>query len=706
MNDDVIPRLPDASQIAWPVADAEPVTRTRHGHTDIDPWAWMRDVDDPRLHDLLVAENAATTQATAGLTDIQATLFQEIRGRIQETDLSVPWRRGDWWYQVRTFEGRAYPVHLRAPATGDSPPEDDAYTVVLDENMIAEGHEHSRLGGAAVSPDGRWLAWSVDHTGDESHTLSIRDLSTGEDLDEHIEGVAPPLAWSADSTWVFSVTLDATQRPWQVWRHRVGTSTDEDQLVFQEDDERFFVDVGNNRSDDWIVISSQSAITGEHHLLDAHDPTGPLRIVTPRRDGVEQLVELTRDRMFVLTNADGAEDFALFEGDPRTPTTPWTTVIPHEPGVRLEDLDAFATHLVVHLRRGGTTGMRVLDLTDRSIRDLTFPETIGTVGASVNARYGDRRYRFVYESLVTPPTLYEENLGTGERIVLKTQPVLGGYTPDEYRSERLWVDADDGVAVPVSVVYRRDTPLDGTAPCLLYGYGAYEISIDPWFSAARLSLLERGWVFAVAHVRGGGELGRHWYEDGKFSHKTHSFTDFVAVARHLCATGFTAPDRLVARGGSAGGLLVGAALNLAPELFAGVIAEVPFVDPLNTLLDPTLPLTVTEWEEWGNPVDDPEAFTTIRGYAPYENVQPVPYPAVLATAGVNDPRVSVHEPLKWAQRLRAATTGTRPILLKVEMGAGHGGPTGRYDAWRDEAFVLAFALAAVDSRDDQPLASL
>lgn len=665
-----------------------------HGRRRPDPRAWMRQTDDPGFLDLLTAENAYTAAMTDGGADLREQLFEEIRSRVKETDLSVPWRKGGWWYQARTFEGKAYPVHVRFPDDGrGTPPDDDATPqVVIDENAIAEGHDYSQLGGAAVSPDGNLVAWSVDHEGDESYVLRIRDLATGIDRDETVAGVSYPLAWSADSRHVFYTTLDAIHRPHQVWRHELGTDQSADALVYSEPDERFFVNVAANRSGDWIIVSSQSAVTGEHHLLDANDPTGELRCITPRRQDVEVHVEAHRDRLYVLTNADGAEDFALFSIDVDDLEAPWQTVIAHEPGVRLEDLDAFAGHLVVHLRRDGVTGLRIIDLTDGSTRSISLPETVGTVSASANAEFDAATYRFAYQSLVTPPSLFEEDLRTGDRTLLKQHEVLGGYDPKAFTSTRIWVNAEDGTPVPVSIVHRADVPLDGRAPCMLYGYGAYEISVDPWFSAARLSLLDRGWVYAIAHVRGGGEMGRHWYEDGKFAHKPNSFTDFVAVVRHLIATGHTAPDRLVIRGGSAGGLLVGAATNLAPDLFAAVIAEVPFVDPLNTLLDPTLPLTVTEWEEWGNPVDDPAAFDTIASYSPYENVKAAPYPAILATAGITDPRVSVHEPAKWVQELRATTTGDRPILLRVEMGAGHGGPTGRYDAWRDEAFLLAFAL--------------
>jgi oligopeptidase B len=421
---------------------------------------------------------------------------------------------------------------------------------------------------------------------------------------------------------------------------------------------------------------------------------------------VEYSVAHHPDGLFVTSNHGGAEDFALWRaplaGTAVAPRTEWTTVLSHAPGTRLLGADALAGHLVVSLRTGGLTGLRVVDpATGAVLRDLSFDDPVGTVGAGINAVFDTTTYRFGFQSLVIPPSVYDEDLATGERTLLKQQPVLGGYEPAQYASDRAWATAADGTKVPISLVWRPDAqPAGEPAPCLLYGYGAYEISMDPWFSAARLSLLDRGVTFAIAHVRGGGELGRHWYEDGKFGHKANSFDDFIACARHLVDTGRTDAAHLAARGGSAGGLLMGAVANRAPELFRAIVAEVPFVDPLATMLDPTLPLTVIEREEWGDPIADADAYGWLKGYSPYENVAAVPYPAILATAGLNDPRVGFHEPAKWVARLRDVAPGAvgtdRPVLFKVELGSGHGGPSGRYDAWRDEAFVLAFILHQVE----------
>lgn len=681
-----------------PRAPSAPTVRDLHGEAIDDPYHWLRDRSDPRVRPLLDAENAYTAAITAPQHALVDQLFDEIRGRIQETDLSVPWRRGTWWYQSRTIEGRSYPVHVRRAddGSGTGPHPSALEQVLLDENLVGAGHDYSRVGAAAVSPDGALLAWAVDHEGDEAHVLRIRDLTTGLDSAPLTSTGSYSVAWAADSATVFYTTLDAAQRPWQIWRHRLGAPPGADVLVIEEPDERFFLHVETSRSGRWIVLAAGSAITSEVHLLPANDPTAVPTLVAAREQGVEYSVEPHLDEVFILSNVNGAEDFALYRAPAAQPgPANWVPVSPHVPGVRLDGVDALRDHLVVHLRRDGVTGLAVIDLATDARRELELPEDVGTVAPSVNEEFDISTYRFSYQSLVTPASVFDEDLATGKRVLRKQQPVLGGYTPHELETRRIWATADDGTAVPITVVHRQGLTLDGTAPCLLYGYGAYEMSMDPWFSAARLSLLQRGWVWAIAHVRGGGEMGRRWYTDGKLLAKPNSFTDFVTCARHLVLDGYTSPDRLVARGGSAGGLLMGAVANMEPGLFRAIVAEVPFVDPLNTLLDASLPLTVTEWEEWGNPAEDPEVYRCIRSYTPYENVRAQPYPAILATAGLEDPRVGYHEPAKWVQRLRAASTGDRPILLRTEMGAGHGGPSGRYDAWRDEAFILAFVLSQV-----------
>lgn len=692
--------------------------RTHHGAEVVDPYAWLIDGDDPEVISHLETENTWTESVTEHLAPLRSKVFEEIRRRTQETDLSVPVRDGRWWYLVRTEAGRSYPIHCRRPddGTGEAPAGDDSLEqVILDPNDLAGEGEYLGLGILDVSPDGNRLAYAVDRTGDERHQLRFRDLTTlggAADSDpagstggvgEAIEGVAYGFAWAADSETCWYTVQDDASRPHRVLRHRIGTDPSDDVEVFREDDERFHVSVGPSRSGAIAVISSGSAITSESWLLDCHDPDRDPQVVVAREHGVEYSVAHHDRGLYVTSNHGGAADFAVWRADlsgtTAAPREAWEPVVPHSPGTRLDGVEAFAGHLVLHGRSEAATAMWLLDPLTGDRTRVEGDEEVATFSGSANPEYATTRYRFSYQSLTTPASVYELDVPSGHRTLLKQQPVLDGFDRSRYGSERLWATAGDGTLVPVSVVWRRDlVDASRPAPCLLYGYGAYEASMDPWFSIARLSLLDRGVVFAIAHVRGGGELGRRWYEDGKFGSKASSFSDLVACGRLLVESGRTSPDRLAIRGGSAGGLLVGAALNLAPELFRVVVAEVPFVDPLNTLLDPSLPLTVIEWEEWGDPLHDPEAYGWIAGYSPYENIRPAAsatYPAVLATAGLHDPRVGFHEPTKWVAALRDAGHGTgvdRPVVLKVEMGAGHGGPTGRYDAWRDEAFVLAFVL--------------
>lgn len=698
-----------------PVAERRPATRTRHGVTDPDDLGWMRVHDDPALLPLLEAEDAHADAVLAPLTPLVDAIEAEIKERTQEDDLSVPHRKGAWWYQARTVEGRSYAIHQRRPddGTGLAPVEGSESTVILDENALAEGHPYLSLGVADISPDGWLLAYAVDHDGSEQHTLRIRDLRTGDDLPVAIGNVSYGFAWAADSAGFVYTTLDPAQRPWRVHSHFLGADPTgaDDALLLEEPDDRFWVGVGASRSGDLIVIDVGSAITSELHLIDAHAVEDGARLAIPRRQGVEVQAAHHGDWLFLVSN-DEALDFALWRAPLSAPDRArWEPVIAHEPGTRIVGVEAFARYLVVHLRTGGKPALRIIDAaavtgaeppTPEAVaaagRDLTFPDAGYSLGGGANEEWDTTRYRFSYQSLTTPGTLFEEDLATGERVQLKQTPVLGGFDPARYRTELVWAPAADGTLVPVSLAARADVEPDGTAPVVLYGYGAYEISMDPWFSIPRLSLLDRGVVFAIAHVRGGGELGRSWYEDGKLLAKPHSFSDLVAAADHLAATGWADGERIAIRGGSAGGLLVGAATNLAPTRFRAVVAEVPFVDALQTILDPDAPLTATEWEEWGNPITDPEVFATMRGYSPTENVGTGPYPVVLATGGLNDPRVGVHEPAIWVQRLRELTSPPpdRPVIFRVELGAGHGGPSGRYDAWRREAETLAFLLTALE----------
>jgi oligopeptidase B len=682
--------MADVKSLEAPVAKRVPHVRDVHGDATEDDWYWLVDRDDPDTVAYLEAENAFTEASTEHLAPMRARLFDEIKARIQETDLSVPVRRGPWWYITRTEEGMQYPKLCRRPGPDDETNEQ----LLLDGNELAGDSPYFAFGVVDVSPDHRLVAYSTDYDGNETYTVRFKDLESGQLTSDLIEGTYYGSAWATDNATFFYTTIDDAHRPYRVWRHRLGTASTADVLVYEETDERFFVSISLSRSEQFVVVSSNSKITSEVRVLAANEPDGSFAVVEARRQGVEYSIDHQGDRFVILHN-DGALDFELAEAPVASPgRAEWRPLIPHAPGTRLMDVEAFADHLVVHLRRNALTGVRIVP-DDGEPWEIEFPEAVFSVEPGDNAEYDTSEFRLSYESLVTPPTVYDYDIANRELVLRKQQPVLGGYDPTDFESTREWAVADDGTRVPISLVRRRGVPQDGSAPCLLYGYGSYEASMDPWFSVFRLPLLDRGFVFAVAHVRGGGECGRDWYENGKLLHKRNTFTDFIACARHLCEQQYTSAERMSARGGSAGGLLVGAVLNLAPEQFAAVLAEVPFVDALNTILDPTLPLTVMEWEEWGNPIESADVYAYMKSYSPYENVERKAYPAILATAGLNDPRVGYHEPAKWVAKLRATKSDDQSLLLKTEMGAGHGGPSGRYDLWRDQAFMLSFVIDAL-----------
>lgn len=702
-----------------PIAKRVPSERVHHGHTFVDEYEWLRDKENPEVVAHLEAENAWTEKQTAHLAPLREKIFEEIKSRTQETDMSVPTRMGDWWYYARTVEGKQYSIQCRCPVSDPddwNPPELapgvelPGEQVLLDGNVEAAGHEFFSLGAFSISHDGTLLAYSVDVVGDERYTLRFKNLGTGELLADEVPGTAPGATWAIDNSHIFYLTVDESWRPDTVWRHRLGTSHTEDVEVFHESDERFWVSVGTTRSEKYLMIWVGSKITTEGWVLESADPTGEFRVLLPRREGVEYGAEHAvvggEDRFLVMHNdvvevvddatgeitREKAENFVLAEAPVDDPSA-LRTLIGHRHDVRLEDVDAFAGHLVLGYRREALTRLAVWPLTADGYGELTeleFDEELFAVGPGANPEWHQPMLRLGFTSFITPSRVYDYVVDSGELLLRKAQPVLGDFDPSDYEQRRDWAVAEDGTRIPLSIVARKGAPAN--APALLYGYGSYEASIDPGFSVARLSLLDRGMVFAVAHVRGGGEMGRHWYENGKTLAKKNTFTDFVACARHLIDTGVTRPDRLVADGGSAGGLLMGAVANLAPELFAGILANVPFVDPLTSILDPSLPLTVIEWDEWGNPLDNPEVYEYMRSYSPYENVEAKDYPAILAITSLNDTRVLYVEPAKWVAKLRATKTGDAPLLLKTEMSAGHGGVSGRYEKWREVAFEFAWVL--------------
>jgi oligopeptidase B len=681
--------------------------RVHHDDVFLDPYEWMRDKSDPEVIAHLEAENAHVDEMTEYQEPLRQKIFDEIKARTKETDLSVPLRRGDWWYYGRSFEGKQYGVHCRCPISGPDdwePPVFDEHTavpgeqIILDENVEADGHDYFAVGAASVSPDGNLLAYSTDVVGDERYTLQFKDLRTSALYPDRITGIAAGITWATDSATVYYTTVDESWRPDTVWRHRLG-HTGHDEQVFTEPDERFWVGVGRTRSNRYIIIAAGSAITSEIRFADAADPQAEFTTVLPRRDGVEYSVDHAiiggEDRFLILHN-DGAPNFTLAEAPVDDPSAQRTLIAARD-DVRLEGVDAFARHIVVHYRRGALPKLQLWPLTDRGYgtpADITFDSELMACGLGGNPNWDAPRLRIGATSFLTPMRIYDIDLSTGERTLLREQPVLGGFRREDYVERRDWATAEDGTRIPISLMYRNG--VEFPAPTVLYGYGAYESSEDPRFSIARLSLLDRGMVFAVAHVRGGGEMGRLWYERGKLLEKKNTFTDFIAAASHLVDSGLTRPRNLVALGGSAGGLLMGAVANMAPDQFAGILAQVPFVDPLTTILDPSLPLTVTEWDEWGNPLEDRDVYDYMKSYSPYENVAAKDYPAILAMTSLNDTRVLYVEPAKWVAALRHHKTDSRPVLLRTQMAAGHGGISGRYERWKEAAFQYAWLLATAD----------
>jgi oligopeptidase B len=713
-----------------PVAAQVPVITEVLGHRRTDEYAWLRDKENPAVLEHLRAENAFTDAVMAPTASLQATLFEEMKSRIQETDASVPVVKGPFAYVTRTEEGLQYAIHTRidAAAAAVVPNVDVAKgsvgttsgganaeeTILLDENALAEGHEYFALGTFEVSPNHHLVAYATDTDGDEVYELRVKDLRTGHDLGDVIEETAPGCVWSDDSSALLYTTLDDAMRPWQVWSHRLGTDSAADELVFQEDDERFYVGIGLSATDTYAFVEVGSQITTELHVVPRAaigTAAFALRCLAPREQGVEYDVDHHvgvdgTERWIATSNHGDATNFRLFDAPlSATSRNQWRDLGLHADAandgygaVKLDGVDVFRKHLALTERADGLERIRLVELSDSGevvrANVLPMPEPVYSVWTAANVDVDCPYLRFGYTSPTTPASVFDFDLASGVTELRKRQAVLGDFDPARYTCERTWATAADGTSVPISLVRRNDTPVDGTAPGVLYGYGAYEISTDPTFSVFRLSLLDRGWVFAMAHVRGGGEMGRRWYLDGKFEKKSNTFSDFVACADHLVANGWIAPDRVCARGGSAGGLLMGAVINLAPQRFRAVLAEVPFVDVVNTMLDASLPLTAIEWEEWGNPAE-PDFYDVMTAYAPYDNLAATAYPDILATAGLNDPRVGFWEPAKWIARIRSVATNTSRLLLRTELGAGHGGPSGRYAVWRDEAFSLAFLISAV-----------
>jgi oligopeptidase B len=673
------------SQIVPPAAATVPHIETLHGELRSDDFFWLRDRANPAVLAYLDAENRYTASVMEHTEALQQQLYREMRSRIKETDLSVPEPLDGYLYYTRTETGGQYPILCRTHGCADRE------EVLLDQNPLAQGHCYFRLGASAVSPDHKFLAYSVDTSGAEEFTLYIKDLVSGEVFPESIARTSTGVAWANDSRTLFYTVLDDAHRPCRLYRHCVGSDPSEDVLVYFEQDPSFFLEISRTRSRAFLLLDISSHSTSEVRFLRADRPNDTLAVVQPREPGIEYTVSHHEDRFFITTNVD-APNFRLVEAPVVTPGREhWSELLPYRPEVKLDGTDAFAEHLVVYERASGLRQIRVFELASGQEHVIPFPEPVYTIHPHANPEFHTRTLRFTYTSLITPNSVVDYDLSARTWTVRKQVEVLGGYDRSLYRSERLFASAADGTSVPISLVYRMPLQLDGQRPLLLNGYGAYGLSYDPMFSSNSLSLLDRGFVVAIAHVRGGEEMGRAWYEEGRLLHKRSTFTDFIAVAEHLIASGYTNRDRLVINGGSAGGLLMGAVTNMRPDLFHAVLAEVPFVDVMNTMLDASLPLTVIEYDEWGNP-NDRTAYEYIKSYSPYDNVEAKEYPHILVTAGLNDPRVAYWEPAKWTAKLRATKTDKNRLILRTNMGAGHGGASGRYDYLREVAFKYAFVL--------------
>lgn len=678
--------LPLSAQPNPPVAACIPHEELLHDERRVDPYHWMRERDNPAVTAYLEAENAYTAAMTAHTLPLQEQLYQEMLARIKEDDSSVPVRRGGWLYYSRTETGKAYPIYCRRADTDGAPEQ-----VYFDQNAEAAGHEFYQLGALEVSPDHRLLGILEDVTGYEDFTLRVRDLDSGAWLPDRVEKLGFGLAWASDNRTLFYLTTDAAKRADRVWRHVLGEPRDRDAVVFHEPGVLNNVGIGRSRSGDFIVITSSSFTDGEVHLVPAARPADAPSLVRARRERVEYEVEPGSGWLYVCTNEE-APNFKVMRAPVHAPAA-WEEWLAHRPDVFVEGVHVFEQFVVVQERQRGLRTLRVTQLDNGATHYVAFPQPAYGIQVGANPEFNTTALRFTYSSLATPDTVYDYDLCTRDRTVRKRDEVLGGFDEAAYTVERLEATASDGTRVPVSLVYRTPFTRDGARPLLLYAYGSYGYTMEPTFSSTRLSLLDRGFAFAIAHVRGGQEMGRAWYDDGKMMQKRNTFTDFIAVAEHLVQARYTSRDRLAANGGSAGGLLMGVIANLRPDLFRTIVADVPFVDVINTMLDDTIPLTAQEWLQWGNP-RDAEAYAYIRSYSPYDNVAAQGYPRMLVTSGVNDSRVAFWEPAKWVAKLRATKTDTRPLLLKMNMGAGHGGASGRYERLKEIAFRYAFVLTA------------
>lgn len=698
------------AEITPPRTEHRPHADTRHNITRIDEYAWLRAENwqevfkdpstlDPAIRGHLEAENAYQASLMEDTAELRGELFAEMKGRIKEDDSSVPMKDGPYAYGSSFKLGGEQPRYFRIPDGGGTE------EIILDGDREAEGKAYFRIGGVDHSSDHKRLLWAFDDKGSEFYSLRVRDLASSADLDDEIADTGGSGVWNASNDGFFYTRVDANHRPSKIFFHEVGMEAGGDRLIYEETDPGFFMSVGGSRSNEWIFIAINDHETSEYRLLPAGDPSATPRIVMPRETGLQYDLEEGGDIFFILTNADGAKDFKIVTAPVSDPSRAnWRELVPHEPGRLILSMLSFKDFVVRLERKDGLPRIVIRERSSGDEHMISFDEEAFSLGLSGSYEYDTETMRFSYSSMTTPAQVYDYNMRTRERVLLKTQEVPSGHDPEHYVTRRLMAPSHDGELVPVSLIHHRDTPLDGTAPCLLYGYGSYGITVPAAFNTNCLSLADRGFVYAMAHVRGGKDKGFSWYEDGKRAKKMNTFLDFIAVARHLVGEKYTAHDRIVAQGGSAGGMLMGAVANLAPDAFGAIIAEVPFVDVLSTMLDDTLPLTPPEWPEWGNPIQSEEDYRTIAAYSPYDNVADLPYPPILAVAGLTDPRVTYWEPAKWVARLRARSASGNPALFKINMDAGHAGASGRFSRLEEIAYTYAFALKAMGKGDAGPVA--
>ncbi len=673
------------TKITPPVAIQKPKVLSIHGDDRLDPYYWLNDRENPEVIDYLNQENQYQHKIMAHLEGFQEKLYNEIIGRIKQTDLSVPFLYNEYYYITRFQEGDEYEIHSRRKGTMEAPEE-----ILLDVNQLAVGYDFYALGGRSISPDNTLLAYGEDTLSRRIYTLKVKDLTTGKLLADEIPNTGGVAIWAADNQTFFYSVKDETLRPYQIWKHKIGTPTSSDKLIYEEKDDTFRTFVYKTKSKEYIVIGSSSTLTDEHRYIHAARPDDPFTMFQSRKRGLEYAIEHYNDIWYIKTNRD-ALNFRLMQTPlHHTSDEHWTEIIAHREDVLLEGIDVFKNFLVLSERKAGITQLRIISKSG-SEHYIAFDEEAYVAFSSINPEFDADLLRISYQSMTTPNSTYDYHMATRERTLLKQQEVLGDFEIANYSSERLMVKSRDGVDIPVSIVYHKSTTIDGTSPCLLYGYGSYGASMDPGFSVARISLLDRGFVFAIAHIRGGEEMGRQWYEEGKLLNKKNTFYDFIDCGKSLVAQKYAGPDQLYAMGGSAGGLLMGAVMNMTPEMWAGVIAAVPFVDVVTTMLDESIPLTTGEFDEWGNPKQK-EYYDYIKSYSPYDNIEAKAYPATLVTTGLHDSQVQYWEPAKWVARLRAKKTDNHPLLLHTNMEAGHGGASGRFRRFKEIALEYAFLL--------------